>query len=106
MAWSIRAREIMARRAAEKATAKLAAQREQDRLEADYHAAFYDRERAAAFIGCSVHRLKRLMAAGTGPACIKNGPHKQSPVVWALAELQAWKADTREYIAARAAAKS
>ena len=101
MAWSIRAREIMARKAAEKATAKLTAQREQERLEDEYHAAFYDRERAAAFIGCSVHRLKRLMAAGTGPACIKNGPHKQSPVVWPLAELHAWKADPQGYIAGR-----
>jgi hypothetical protein len=101
MAWSIRAREIMARRAAEKLAAKLHAEREQGRLEAEYHATFYDRERAAAFIGCSVHRLKRLMAAGTGPACIKSGPHRQSPVVWPLVELQTWKADPRGYITAR-----
>jgi predicted DNA-binding transcriptional regulator AlpA len=102
MAWSIRAREIMARRAAEKATAKLVAQREQEQREADYHAAFYDRERAAAFIGCSVHRLKRLMAAGTGPACIKRGDTKQATVRWPLAELEAWKADPRGYNAAQA----
>jgi hypothetical protein len=94
----------MARKAAEKAAAKLAAQRERERQEAEHHAAFYDRERAAAFIGCSVHRLKRLMTAGTGPACIKSGPHKQSPVVWALTELQAWKADPRGCIEARKAA--
>ena len=36
------------------------------------------RERAAAFLGISVHGLKRLMAAGNGPVCVKNGETRQA----------------------------
>lgn len=106
MAYSERARRLVAERArvrnAQRAAAELAAQAEADA----YHATHLDRERAAAFLQISTHRLKRLMAANTGPACQKSGPHKQSPVVWTLAELERWKADPAAYIAARNAAAS
>jgi hypothetical protein len=65
-----------------------------------------DRERAAAFLEISTHRLKRLMAAGTGPACVKRGDTKQATVRWRLDELAAWKANPAAYIAARNAAES
>jgi predicted DNA-binding transcriptional regulator AlpA len=96
-----RAQRIVDERARQRYAERDAAER-QRQAEADaHHAAFLDRERAAEYLGISTHKLKRLMAAGTGPACIKSGLHKQSPVVWALAELQAWKADLRGYNAAR-----
>lgn len=101
MGLSIRARRIMAQRAAEKAAAQRAADQEQQRLEAEHHAAYLSRSRAADFLGVSVHRLKRLMTAGTGPTCSKAGESKQSPVRWHIDELRAWKADPRAYIAAR-----
>lgn len=104
MAYSERARRLVAERARvrneQRAAAELAAQAEADA----YHATHLDRERTAAFLQISTHRLKRLMAAGTGPACQKSGPHRQSLVVWTLAELEAWKADPRGYIAAHNAA--
>lgn len=92
-------RQDQARRAAERHAAEKAAQAAAEA----YHAEWLDRERAAAFLGMSTHRLKRLMAAGTGPACVKNGETKQSTVRWNIAELRAWAADPRAYIAARAA---
>jgi hypothetical protein len=65
-----------------------------------------DRERAAAFLEISTHRLKRLMAAGTAPACVKRGDTKQATVRWRLDELERWKANPAAYIAARNAAES
>jgi hypothetical protein len=85
--------ERYAQRAAEDARLK---------AEADaYHAAFLDRERAADFLGISVHKLKRMMAAGTGPACQKNGDTKQATFRWPLVELERWKADPGGYTARR-----
>ena len=85
------------RRAAERNAERDAAERQRQAEAAEYFRTHLDRERAAEFLGISTHRLKRLMAAGTGPACQKSGPHKQSPVVWTLAELERWKADPAAY---------
>ena len=106
MAYSERARKFIAERARERAEQRAAVERQRQADAAEYHRTHLDRERAAAFLGCSTHRLKRLMAAVTGPACQKAGPHKQSPVVWLLPELERWKADPRDYNAARNAAAS
>jgi len=91
-------REQVKRRLAERLAAEQAAQAAAEA----YHAEFLDRERAAEFLGVSVHRLKRLMAAGTGPACVKRGDTKQATVRWPVGELRAWKADPAAYVAARA----
>ena len=90
-------RKMSAERYAQRAAADAQRQAEADA----YHAAFLDRERAAAFLGISVHRLKRLMAAGTGPACQKNGDTKQATVRWPISELQAYRDDPAVYVTAR-----
>jgi hypothetical protein len=78
--------------------ARRAAEDAQRQAEADsYRREFLDRTRAAEYLGISVHRLKRLMSAGTGPACVKNGDTKQATVRWPLVELQRWKSDPRGY---------
>ena len=99
-----RAQRIVDERARQRYAERDAAER-QRQAEADaYHATHLCRERAAEFLQISTHRLKRLMSAGTGPACVKNGDTKQATVRWTLAELEAWKADPRGYNAARNAA--
>jgi len=106
MAYSIRAREVVARMAAERARDLAAARLAAEALEARHHATYLDRHRAAAYLGMSVHRLKRMMTAGTAPACIKRGTSQQAKVVWDIAELDLWKADPRAYLAERAAEES
>jgi len=106
MTLSIRAQQWVAQRALKRLEDRIAAERAAKAAADEYHRTHLDRERAAAFLEVSTHRLKRLMAAGTGPACQKSGPHKQSPVVWRLDELERWKADPAAYIAARNAAGS
>ena len=67
-----------------------------------YHAEFLDRQRAADFLGLSVHQFKRLVASGRGPSCVKNGTTKQATVRWAIGELRAYRDDPAAYVAARA----
>ena len=106
MAYSERARRLVAERSRIRNEQRAADERQRQADAAEYHRTHLDRERAAEFLEISVHRLKRLMAAGTAPTCQKAGPHKQSPVVWRLDELERWKADPRGYIAARNAAEA
>jgi hypothetical protein len=103
---SQRAAAYVRRMSAERHAQRAADERQRQADAAEYHRTHLDRERAAAFLEISTHRLKRLLAAGTAPTCQKAGPHKQSPVVWRLDELERWKADPRGYIAARNAAAS
>lgn len=100
---SIRSRRIAAELAREKQAARLAADEAAQAAAEAYHATYYDRQRAADFLGLSVHQLKRLMAAGSGPACVKSGNTKQAHVRWPVDELRAWKADPAAYVAERAA---
>lgn len=102
MGYSERARRLVAERARVRNEQRAAAEREQIAAKKAYDSQFLDRARAADFLGCSTHRLKRMMLAGTGPACLKRGPHRQSPVVWELRELQEWRDDPRAYLARRA----
>jgi hypothetical protein len=74
-----------------KAAAKLEAEREQQRLEAEHHATFLDRTRTAEFLGISMPKLRRMITAGTLPAPIK-GAHQQSPPRWHIDHLRAFKA--------------
>ena len=101
-----RAQRIVDERARQRYAERDAAERQRQADAAECHRTHLDRERAAAFLEISVHRLKRLMAAGTGPACVKRGDTKQATVRWRLDELERWKADPRGYIAARNAAES
>jgi predicted DNA-binding transcriptional regulator AlpA len=79
MAYSIRVREMLAQRAAEK------------RLEAEHHATFLNRARTAQYLGISIDKLRRMITAGTLPAPIK-GEHRQSPPRWHIDHLREFKA--------------
>lgn len=102
MGLSIRARRYQDEQNRLKREARAAAEQAAQAAAEAYHAAFYDRQRAADFLAISVHKLKRLMAAGTGPSCIKRGDTKQAGVRWPIGELEAYKADPAAYVAARA----
>ena len=106
MGLSIRAQRLVKEQARRKLEARLAAEREAQAAEEAYNAAFYDRHRAAEYLGISVHRLKRLMAAGKGPACVKAGETKQAVVRWPIGELQAYRDDPVGYVAAMSATGS
>jgi len=99
-----RAQRIVDERARQRYAERDAAERQRQADAAEVFRTHLDRERAAAFLQISTHRLKRLMAAGAGPACIKRGDTKQATVRWPLGELERWKADPRGYIAAHNAA--
>jgi transposase len=71
---------------------------------AAFHRDFLDRRRAAAHLGVSLATLRRMMTAGTSPAFVKTrGDHRQSPVLFPVAELDGWLADRRGYLATRPA---
>ena len=101
MGLSIRARRWAAEQAQQRLEARLAAEREHQAVAEAYRAEFLDRQRAADFLGLSVHKFKRLMLAGKGPSCVKNGETRQATVRWPLAELQAYRDDPAAYVAAR-----
>ena len=88
----------MARKREARAAADQADQAEAARHEAE----FLDRQRAADFLGLSIHQFKRLHATGKGPACVKAGDSPQSPVRWTLTDLRAFKDDPAAYVAAMA----
>lgn len=104
MGLSLRAQAVVREQVRRRLAERLAAAQAAHAAAEAYHAEFYDRQRAADFLGISVHRLKRLMAAGTGPACVKRGDTKQAVVRWPIGELRAWKADPAAYVAAKAQA--
>ena len=91
MGMSIRSRQVAARWAAERRAAKLKADQERLRLEAEHHATFLDRTRTAEYLGISLPKLRRMITAGSLPAPIK-GEHKQSPPRWHIDQLRAFKA--------------
>lgn len=102
MGLSIRAKRFADEQARLKREARAAAEQAAQAAAEAYHAEFLDRQRAADFLGISVHKLRRLITAGTGPAYVKNGDTTQAPVRWPIAELRAWKADPEGYVAERA----
>ena len=102
MGISIMAREWLQEDRRRRDAERLAAEQAAQAAAEAYHAEFLDRQRAADFLGLSVHKLKRLVAEGRAPACVKNGEAKQATVRWPIAELRAYKADPVAYVAARA----
>lgn len=102
MGLGIRAQRYVNEQTRIKREARAAAERAAQAASEAYHAEFLDRQRAADFLGISVHRLRRLITAGTGPAYVKNGTSKQATIRWPISELRAWKADPAAYLAERA----
>lgn len=103
MGLSIRARRWAAEQARKRLEERQAAEQAARAAAEAYHAEFLDRQRAADFLGLSVHQFKRLVASGRGPACVKNGTTRQATVRWRLGELQAFRDDPAAYVARRAA---
>jgi len=102
MGESIRVRQIRWERGIEKAQRRAAEEAERARIAEEYHARFLKLERAAAFLGISTAKLRRMVTAGTAPLSLKRGAAKQSPVVWPREELEAYAADPAEYLRTRA----
>ena len=104
MGMSLRAAAIVRDNARRRLAEQLEQERRQAAEAAAFHRDFLDRQRAAEHLGVSVHQLRRMMTAGTSPAYWKTlGDHRQSPVLFPLAELNAWLADRAGYLAGRAA---
>jgi len=101
MGLSIRSQRLMFERRRQRDAERRAAEQAAAAAAEAYRAAFYDRQRAADFLGISVHRLKRIMGAGLGPACVKRGEAKQARCLWPIEELRAFKADPSGYVARR-----
>lgn len=99
MGLSIRSRRWLQEQAQLRAAQRLAEEQAAEAEAAAYHAQYYDRARAAVFLGISTHKLKRLMAAGKGPQCIKNGTTAQSTVRWSIDDLREFKANPDAYLA-------
>jgi len=91
MGLSIRARQWLDEQLRQKAVAKVAAERERERLAAEYAANFLTREQAAEYLGISLPKLRRLITAGKAPPMIK-GAHRQSPPRFPIDGLRAFKA--------------
>jgi hypothetical protein len=106
MGLSIRARAWLRERQRQRLAERLAAEQAAQAAAEAHHAEFYDRHRAAEYLGISTHKLKRLMAAGKGPCCVKAGDTKQATVRWPIDELRAFKADPAGYVAAMSATAS
>lgn len=106
MGLSIQARRFIEKQAAERARRKAAEAAAAEQAAATFHRDFLGRERAAAACGVSVHKFKRWQSAGVGPVPTKLGSNKQSPVVWARAEVAAFVADPSGYNARRAASNN
>ncbi len=103
MTVSIRTQRWIAEQARKRHEERQAAEQAAKAAAEAYHAEFLDRQRAADFLGLSVHQFKRLVASGRGPSCVKNGETRQATVRWRLGELQAFKDDPAAYVAAKAA---
>ena len=100
---------IMARRY----RAKLAAERLQERLQADeaaieelarFRAEWLDRGRAAAALGIRPRTLKQWQLEGRGPAPVKLGDRRQSRCLWAQADIDSFLSDPAGYEARKHAA--
>jgi predicted DNA-binding transcriptional regulator AlpA len=92
--------------------AKIAAQRLQERLQADEAAAaeldrfrqdWLDRDRAAAALGIKPRTLKAWQAEGRGPEPQKAGSCRQSRVYWRRSEIDAYLRDPAGFQAAKKA---
>ena len=104
MGLSLRAQQVVRENARRRNAERLERERQETAEAAAFHRDFLDRRRAAEHLGTSLATLRRMMAAGTSPAFLKTlGDHKQSPVVFPRAELDAWLADRDGYLASRPA---
>jgi hypothetical protein len=102
MGLSIRARAVLLeqqrQRHAERQAREAAAAAARD----EYARNFLPRDQAAAHLGISVHKLRRMMTAGTSPAYCKFGEARQAAVRFPLCELVEYQADPAAYLTTRA----
>lgn len=102
MGLSIRARAVLIeqqrQRHAEREARDAAAAAARD----EYARNFLPRDQAAAHLGISVHKLRRMMTAGTSPAYIKRGEARQATVRFPVCELDDYLVDPAAYLATRA----
>jgi excisionase family DNA binding protein len=97
----IRVRQFGNERARQRHAAR-AAQAAADRALIDeYERDYLTRERAAAYLGISIHTLRRQITAGTSPAYIKHGAAAQATVRFPRSELDDYLADPAGYMATR-----
>ena len=101
MGLALRAKALADKRSRERQAERL--EREAAELAAveEYARNFRTREQAAEHIGVSIHKLRRMMAAGVGPAFIKYGTDRQAVVRFPRVELDEYLADPAGYAATR-----
>jgi hypothetical protein len=101
MGMSIRSARFVRERQRERQAERM--EREAAQLAAleEYTRDFLCRERAAAYLGVSFHKLRRWMTAGIGPAYLKFGTDRQATVRFPRVELDEYLADPATYNATR-----
>jgi len=99
---SIRARQFVAERARARLLERLDREAAQTAAQIEYLRNFLPRDQAAAHLGISVHKLRRMMTAGTSPAYCKFGEARQATVRFPVCELDEYLADPPAYLATRA----
>ena len=97
MGYSLRVQALLKKQRLEKQEQRQRERAEAERLAEEFHRDYADRERTAALLGVSVHRLKRMMAAKIGPAPLKMGTAKQAKVLWETAEIRRYLENPAAY---------
>jgi len=93
MGTSLRAREVLKQRAADRRSAREAADRQSDEI----RRSMLSRTQAARYLGLAPSSLRDLWAAGKGPRGIKFGHERQSRVFYPVEHLDAWRLDPTGY---------
>lgn len=103
MGLSLRAARVVRERAAARLAARLDEQRRASEQAAWLHDRWLSRDRAADYLGLSVHQLRRAITRGDSPAYAKlGGDHKQAPVRFLVDHLAEYVQDPDQHLAHRA----
>lgn len=97
MGLSIRARRWLDEQQRQRAADRAAAEAARDAAREKFHRDWMDRHRVADALRVSVHKLKRMTAAGLGPTPAKSGDTKQSRTYWHREEVAAYLANPAQY---------
>lgn len=97
MGLSIRARRWLDEQRRQREADRAAAEAEAEAARQQFHRDWLERDRVADALRVSVHKLKRMMAAGLGPTPAKSGDTKQSRTYWHRDEVAAYLADPTAY---------
>jgi len=103
MGMSIRAAQALRKMQLERKERRASAGRRLEAARAEFHRNYLNRQRTAAALGISTHGLKRMMAAGRGPAPVKMGEARQSRTFWERAEIDRYLRNPAAYEAAKRA---